>query len=328
MTEFADKYVNLASPKLGCEVVFATDDSFAAKERMIQDHDPIWVPDKYDTYGKWMDGWESKRRRDGRHDWAILKLGVMGVIEAVDIDTSHFTGNYPPAVMIEVSASEDQPTKDSQWFTILAPTSLGPNASHVREVSYNQPVNWLRVHMLPDGGIARLRVYGKPFCDWSTKDPDEIHELSLMVNGARVLGYNDAHYGKVWSILTEGRGENMGDGWETRRRREPGNDWVVVSLGQKGTVERIEVDTCHFKGNFPESCAIDAACVDFGTTESIITQSMIWGRLMERKKLSADTIHTFTKEDLNEFGPITHVRLNIYPDGGISRFRVFGKLAD
>ncbi len=326
MNNFSTEYVNLASPKLGTEVVFATDDSFADKSRMIQDHDPVWIEDKYDDFGKWMDGWESKRRRDGGHDWAVIKLGTKGIVKGVDIDTSYFTGNYPPGCMIEACLSEEQPD-DEQWFSLVEPVSLGPSDHHLVAVECEKPVNWLRVHMLPDGGIARLRVYGEPVCDWSERDENQIYELSLMTNGGRVLGFNNAHYGNVWSILTEGRGVNMGDGWETRRRREPGNDWVVVALGHAGTIERIEVDTCHFKGNFPDACSINAAYVDFGTTQSIITQSMFWDELMEKQKLSADSIHVFEKETLKDMGPITHLRLNIHPDGGISRLRVFGKLA-
>jgi allantoicase len=326
MSNFTTKFVNLASPKLGAKMISATDDSFAPKERLIQDHDAVWIEDKYDDYGKWMDGWESKRRRDGGHDWAVLKLGTQGIIKGVDIDTSHFTGNYPPGAMIEASLSENEPD-EGDWFTLVEPTTLGPSAHHLVEVSYDKPINWLRLHMLPDGGIARLRVYGEPYCEWDKQDADAIHELSLMVNGGRVVAYNDAHYGKVWAILTEGRGENMGDGWETRRRREPGNDWIIIALGAAGHVDHIEVDTAFYKGNFPDRCSIHAARVEMATDKSLVTQSMFWEELMGEQKLSADSIHRFEKDKLNDLGPITHLRLNIFPDGGISRLRVFGKLA-
>lgn len=326
MRDFTEKYVNLASPKLGTEVVFATDDSFADKARLIQDHDAVWLEDKFDDFGKWMDGWESKRRRDGGHDWALIKLGVKGILKGVDIDTSYFTGNFPPGAMIEACLSEGEPGEGATWVTVVEPTTLGPDAHHLIEINYDEPINWLRLHMLPDGGIARLRLYGEPFCAWKKQDPNDIHELSLITNGARVVGYNDAHYGNVWSLLTQGRGVNMGDGWETRRRREPGNDWIIVALGHEGLVDHIEVDTAFFKGNFPESCSIHAAHIQAGTDETIITQSMFWEELMPRQKLSADHIHSFDQGQINDLGPITHVRLNIFPDGGVSRLRIFGKL--
>lgn len=328
LAAYAARYVNLASPKLGTQVVSATDDFFAAKERMIADSEAVFIEDKFDDHGKWMDGWESRRRRNGGHDHAVIRLGTKGVIRAVDIDTSHFTGNYPPAASIEACLCDGEPGEDAQWVEIVPPTSLGPSAHHLVEVADEQHYNWLRLHIYPDGGVARLRVYGEPHCDWQGRDPDASHELSALVNGGRILGYNDAHYGNVWSLLTEGRGVNMGDGWETRRRREPGNDWIVIALGHPGIVDRIEVDTCHFKGNFPDRCSIDAAYVEQGTDESIITQSMFWDELLPQQKLSADNIHFFEQDQFKNLGPVTHVRLNIYPDGGVSRLRIFGKLAD
>jgi allantoicase len=325
LIELASSYVNLASPRFGTKVVFATDDFFAAKERMIQDHDAVWKEDVYDDNGKWMDGWESRRRRDGGRDHAIVKLGSPGIIKGADIDTSYFTGNYPPAASLEACLSDEMPGDDAEWEEILTPQTLGPSAHHAHKIDDPCPYNWVRVNMFPDGGIARLRLYGEAYCDWQNRDHSQTYELSALKNGGRVVGYNNAHYGNTWALLSEGRGADMGDGWETRRRREPGNDWIIVKLGHAGEIEDIEVDTAHFKGNFPDGCSIDAAHVDGGTDASVITQSMFWKELMPRQKLSADTIHKFSKADLNEIGPITHVRLNIYPDGGISRLRLFGK---
>jgi len=162
---------------------------------------------------------------------------------------------------------------------------------------------------------------------WDVRDRKSVHELSLAANGGRIVGYNDAHYGTVWTLITSGRGINMGDGWETRRRREPGNDWIIVKLGAPGIVEEVEVDTCHYKGNYPDACSLQAALVTTGTDSSIITQSMFWDELMARRKLQMDHIHRFSGKDIAATGAVSHVKLNIYPDGGVSRFRVFGRLA-
>jgi allantoicase len=189
------------------------------------------------------------------------------------------------------------------------------------------PFNYLRLHIYPDGGVARLRVFGEPVASWEGAARDEVHELSALRNGGRIVAYNDAHYGTVWTLLTEGRGRDMGDGWETRRRRVPGNDWIIIRLGAAGLVERIVVDTCHFKGNYPDRASLQAAFVEAATDDSIVTQSMFWPELMPPQKLSADAVHEFTGDKVARPGAVNHVKLNIFPDGGVSRLRIFGRLA-
>jgi allantoicase len=175
--------------------------------------------------------------------------------------------------------------------------------------------------------VARLRVYGDPVANWEGKDRRARYELSALKNGGRIIAYNDAHYGSVWTMLLEGRGINMGDGWETRRRREPGNDWIIVKLGVAGIVNRIEVDTAHYKGNYPDRCSISAAMVPSPSDTSVISEAMFWPELMSEQKLEADKIHAFEGNTIAKLGPVNHVRLNIFPDGGISRLRIFGTLA-
>jgi allantoicase len=320
---WASGKINLASPRLGSEVISATDEFFAPKERLLQDAPSVFVPDKFDDHGKWMDGWETRRRRGGGHDHCVIRLGVKGVIEGVDIDTSHFTGNFPPAAALEGCLSDGEPDAGAAWREIVPATSLGGDAHHFIAVEDPGVYSHLRLRIFPDGGIARLRVYGRPRGDWSGGEGPV--ELSALAKGGRVLGYNDAHYGDVWAVLTAGRGVNMGDGWETRRRREPGNDWLIVALGAPGVVERIEVDTAHFKGNYPDRCGLQAALVDGGTDASVITQSLFWDELMAPQKLAADTRQVFDGAAIRRLGPVSHVKLNIYPDGGISRLRIFGR---
>lgn len=325
--EFATRYVNLASARLGAEGVQATDEFFAPLARMLNDAPAVFIADKYDDNGKWMDGWETRRRRDGGRDHCIVRLAWPGVVHGLDIDTSHFTGNFPPAVSIEACMSADEPGEDGPWQELQAAVTLAGDSHHFLTVSRAGPFNWLRVTMHPDGGIARLRVYGEPFCDWSSRNRDTVYELSALENGGRIIGYNNAHYGSPWAILSGGRGADMGDGWETRRRREPGNDWIVVQLGHPGAIERVEVDTAHFKGNYPDRCSVQAALVADGTDQSVITQSMFWDELLGEQKLGMDAIHEFDGNLVGTLGPVSHVRLNIFPDGGVSRLRLFGRPA-
>ncbi len=327
LAALARNAVNLASPRLGAEALAATDEFFAPAARMLADAPPVFIADKFDDHGKWMDGWETRRRRGGGHDHCLVRLGVAGVIRAVDIDTSHFTGNFPPAASIEACLSDGAPGDAAAWTEIVPATPLAGDSRHLIAVADPGVYNHLRLHIYPDGGVARLRVYGEPVRDWSDWDADTVVELSSIANGGRIVGYNDAHYGDAWAILTEGRGRNMGDGWETRRRREPGNDWIIVKLGAPGLIERVEVDTAHFKGNYPDRCSLQAASVDEGTDESVIAQALFWDEIMAPQKLKADRIHVFEGAAIRAASAVSHVKLNIFPDGGISRLRIFGRLA-
>ena len=324
---FARDFVNLASPRLGAKVISATDDFFAPKERLIKESDPVFIADKYDDHGKWMDGWESRRRRGGGNDHCILRLEARGTVKGVDIDTRHFTGNHPPFASIDGCLSETDPDDATEWTPIVAKTAIAADSHNYFEVTSGQRFNHLRLNIYPDGGVARLRVYGQPQCAWQRHDPAGVHELSSITNGGRIIGYNDAHYGSPWVILAPGRGENMGDGWETRRRREPGNDWIVIALGATGVVERIEVDTANFKGNYPDRCSVEAASMETGNESQLMEDGFNWRSLMAEQKLEMDRIHIFEGAKIAKGGAVSHLRLSIYPDGGISRFRAFGKLA-
>jgi allantoicase len=324
--EFVTQYTNLASPRLGAEVTYATDDFFADKSRLIDPADPVFIDGKYDDNGKWMDGWESRRKRGEGYDHCIVRLALPGILHGVNIDTSHFTGNYPPAASIDACFEEGEPTETTVWTEVVSSVTLQGNSHHLVAIKNEGTWSHLRLNIYPDGGVARLRVYGQVQCNWESRDDDEIIDLAALVYGGRGIVASDQHFGSPSNILAPGRGVDMGDGWETRRRREPGNDWAIVSLGHPGVISGIEVDTAHFKGNFPDSCSIQAAMVTAGTDESLVTQSMFWKTLLPEQKLSMDNIHKFSSEIL-DIGPISHVRLNIIPDGGVSRLRLFGKLS-
>ena len=322
LPDFVSAYPNLASERLGAEVVLASDDFFADKARLIQDDEAVFYPDKYDDHGKWMDGWESRRRRGPGHDFCLIRLGEASAIYGVCIDTSHFTGNYPPGASIDVARSENMPSEED-WQPLLNPVELRGDKQHYFGCSSEGSWNWLRLNIFPDGGVARLRVYGRPSRDWENviRSGDEV-ELSGLLNGGRILGYSDAHYGSLWTLLAPDTAKNMGDGWETRRRREPGNDWLILALGHRGEIQHGQIDTSFFKGNFPAAFSLQAADLG-GVPDSVaVTQSMFWEELTPKMELSADSVLAFEVEPPR---PSTHVRLNIYPDGGVSRLRLFGR---
>ena len=323
---FTRRYLNLADPRLGAKAIFASDEFFAPKERMLDPQSAVFIPGKYDDHGKWMDGWETRRKRTTGYDYCIVKLARPGTIYGIDVDTSHFTGNFPPAASIDACyADGDRPADNAQWRTIVPATTLQGNQHHYLELTDVHPYTHLRVNIYPDGGIARLRVYGQPTVDWSRAERGVAVDLAAAENGAYLVATNNQHFGLASTILMPGRGVNMGDGWETRRRREPGNDWAIVALAHPGVIKRVEVDTAHFKGNFPDRCSLQAARVAGGTDESLITQAMFWPVLLPEQPLKMDNVHTYEAE-LAALGPVTHVRFNIFPDGGVSRLRLWGEI--
>ncbi|MGN6229840.1 MAG: allantoicase [Trinickia sp.] len=326
--DFTRRYVNLADPRLGAQALEASDEFFAPKARMLNPEPAVFIPGKYDEHGKWMDGWETRRKRTTGYDWCIVKLARAGIVKGLDIDTSHFTGNFPPAASIEAAyvPGGEQPGSSTQWTQIVPSTTLQGNAHHYVEVPNDQPYTHLRLNLYPDGGVARLRVYGQPQVDWTNVSRGAPVDLAAMENGAYVVAANNQHFGAASNMLMPGRGVNMGDGWETRRRREPGNDWAIIALARPGTITKIEVDTAFFKGNFPDRCSIQAAFVTGGTDSSLITQAMFWPTLLGEQKLEMDKQHFFESE-VAAIGPVTHLRLNIIPDGGVSRLRAWGVLA-
>ncbi len=304
---FATRHPNLASESLGARVLSCSDEFFACAQRMLQDSEPVFIVGKFDDHGKWMDGWETRRRRNGGNDHAIVKLGLPGTIKGLDINTSHFTGNFPPAASV-------------------AAKSLQGNSHHFVEIGDGRVWTHLRLNIFPDGGVARLRVYGQPACDWDRRDPDALVEVSALASGGRVVAYSDAHFGMPTSVIKAGRGVNMGDGWETRRRREPGNDWLILELGHPVEVEKIEIDTAHFKGNYPDRVSVQGALVAESTDQSLVTQAMFWPELLGEQKTEMDKQHFYEGDVIRKVGPVSHVRVNMFPDGGISRVRIWGRL--
>ena len=320
------RYVDLLQPRLGSAVVYATDDFFADKSRLISPEEPVFIPGKYDENGKWMDGWESRRKRTPGHDWCVVRLGVSGMIAGFEIDTRHFTGNYPPEAELEVCrCAEAAPGDDADWVRVTERLKLKGDDRIYVPIEYG-PVTHVRLHIFPDGGVARLRAWGNVVPDWSNRPAEEVIDLLAMANGGRGIIANDEHFGRVGNLTAPGRGVDMGDGWETRRRREPGHDWAILELGALGQIAEVIVDTAHFKGNYPDRCSIQAIAHAKGSPEEMAEAAISWPFLLREVKLSPDQVHSF-REELREIGPVKLVRLNIYPDGGVSRLRMLGSLA-
>ncbi len=312
-------WVRLEQPRLGTRVTYATDDFFAAKERIIDSAEPVFIDDKYDDHGKWMDGWESRRKRIEGHDFCIIRLGVPGVIRGFNIDTSHFTGNYPPAASIEACVSEvDQP--EDGWTEILGRTDLSGDSHNFAAIDNERVWTHLRLHIYPDGGIARLRIFGEVKTDFT--GVEGFVDLAAIENGGRAIACSDEHYGSMHNLNVPGRGVNMGDGWETARRRGPGNDWVIMALAEPGVIERVEVDTAHFKGNYPDRVSLEAAV--FESDDLATADSSGWQILLPDTKLKMDQQHYF--EALEAIGKVSHIRMSIFPDGGVSRLRLFAQV--
>ncbi|MCB1636695.1 MAG: allantoicase [Xanthomonadales bacterium] len=321
--DFARCYVNLADAGLGAKALACSDDFFAAMGRMLDPAEPVFVPGRYDDHGKWMDGWESRRKRQAGHDWCVVRLASPGRLHGVELDTRHFTGNYPPSVSLEcgLAAAEADPAA-IHWQPLLGAVPLQGNGRHWFDLSDVGEVSHVRVNLHPDGGLARLRLYGQPQLPTS----DAQFDLAAAQFGGRVVACNNEHFGPASRLLRPGRGTHMGDGWETRRRREPGFDWCIIELACAGIIEAVEVDTAHFKGNFPDRCSIDGASTDLRDPAALMAAAIYWPALLTAQPLQMDQQQHFRSE-LLPHAAVTHVRFNIHPDGGVSRLRLLGRRA-
>lgn len=321
--------VDLAAARLGGVALLANDEFFAEKENLLKPGPGIFIPDKYTGRGKWMDGWETRRRRTPGHDWCVVRLGLRGSIRQVDIDTSHFLGNHPPFASLEAAClTTDFPAAGEEvaWTSILEKSPLQPGSQNLFAITSEQTWSHVRLNIIPDGGVARLRVYGVVVPDWSNLKPDQLVDLVAIENGGIPLACSDMFFSAMHNLIMPGRAENMGDGWETKRRRGPGHDWIILKPGLPGAIQKIEVDTNHFKGNYPETCSIEGCLAPGATTAALTSPETRWREILPRTKLEADTRHFFERE-LASLAGCTHLRLNIYPDGGVSRLRVWGRPA-
>jgi allantoicase len=323
---------DLASERVGGRALLANDEFFAPKENLLKPGRGVFVADKFTSRGKWMDGWETRRRRSPGFDWCLIALGLRGVVRGLDVDTNHFVGNYPESCSLD-ACDVTRPTTAKRllgepgiWHEILPKTSIKGGAQNLLPVRSLRPWTHLKLNIFPDGGVARLRAYGDVVPDWTAvAKRGKPVDLAAVEHGGLAILQSDMFFGRAGNMLMPGRAKNMGDGWETRRRRGPGHDWCLVKLGASGTIDKVEVDTNHFKGNYPDTCSLEGIHAPDAAGPALAAAGG-WKELLPRTKLKAHHRHVFARE-LAERGPFTHVRLNIFPDGGVSRLRLFGRAA-
>jgi allantoicase len=288
-----------------------------------------WREGAYTERGKWMDGWETRRRRTPGYDWAIIHLGVRGVVRGIVIDTSFFRGNFPERASIEGTDSpgtlsaDHLLSVDTSWRKLVPESPLVGDTKNTFAVIDEQPVTHLRLNIFPDGGVARLRVHGevRPFV---SPTAPEVLDLAAIENGGFSVVCSDMFFGHRQNLIMPGRSTHMGNGWETKRRRGAGHDWTIIKLGQTGDIEWAEVDTDHFKGNAPDACMLESCYAPGAAADSITDDKIAWTEIVSRSKLQPHARHRFPAR---RGAPATHVRLNIYPDGGVARLRLFGRRA-
>jgi allantoicase len=329
MTGSFTDLVDLASERMGGAVVAANDEFFAPKDRLVLGAPAVWREGEYTERGKWMDGWETRRRRHvdhESHDWCVIRLGAPGVVRGVDVDTSFFKGNYPASCAIDGCALPGLPAPDelagAAWQPLLPRTPLQGDSHNLFEVAGASAASHLRLRIFPDGGVARLRVFGEAVADWARLRLRGDVDLAAAEHGGVVVACSDMFFGSRHNLIMPGAATHMGDGWETKRRRGPGHDWTIVRLGARGTIRRAEVDTRHFKGNAPGACSLDA--FDGDEAAALAQAEAGWKVLLPRTPLQPHARHSF-EELLKDAADATHVRFNIFPDGGVGRLRLFGR---
>jgi allantoicase len=308
---------DLAVRPLGGAVIWANDETFAEKENLINQGPATFRPASFGHKGQIYDGWETRRRRDPGHDEAIVRLGVPGVIRGVVVDTAFFKGNYPPEVSVEAIEVDGYPrphelAHDPKWETIVGRAKMYGDTRNPFEVSSEKRWTHVRLSIYPDGGVARFRVHGEGRPDHRFADVPGL-DLAALENGGLVLDCSNRFYSSPQNLIFPGVANVMGDGWETARRRDDGNDWVHIRLAGHGVVAMAEIDTSYFIGNSPGAARLSG-----------LRRDGQWVELLPRTELLADTRHRFPVES---DAVISEARLDIYPDGGLARLRLFGELA-
>ncbi|HEY7703487.1 MAG TPA: allantoicase [Acidimicrobiia bacterium] len=305
--------IELAGVGVGGRAVACNDEFFAPVANLIADGVPQWHEGEYTDRGKWMDGWETRRRREPGHDWAIIGVGLPGVVEEVVVDTAHFKGNYPESFSLEAcGVGTDERLEEAEWVEIVPLTPLAGDTANRFEVASQSRVTHLRLNIFPDGGVARLRVMGTPIPAHDQVCPDRAYaEMAGLAVGGEMIGVSDDFFSDPGRMLRPGPSAGMFDGWETRRRRGQGNDWAIVRLGLAGIPRTAVVDTTHFKGNAPGWVSIEGGQNPNGP----------WKELLPMSPVSADTENRFELEPAD----CSLVRLSIFPDGGVARLRLFGQ---
>ncbi len=318
--------VDLASETMGGRAIWASDRFFASEDNLVKAHEPVWDADRYTDRGKWMDGWEPRRRRHPGHDTAIVALGVAGGLRAVEIDTRHFLGNHAPyasldATVAPADASVEWLRDHADWTPVLRQVRLERGCPNVFVLDAFEGATHVRLHNYPAGGIARLRVFGIAQSPASTHD-DRIDLLAAR-RGGQALACSDMFFSRMDNLIRPDEAANMSDGWETKRSPLPKQDWVILQLSEPGHIDELLVHTRHFKGNYPTGVRIEGLYWPDAPPHAL-SRWTTWSPLCTDAPLGPDRAHTLP---VDHPGPWTHLRMTILSDGGISRLRAFGRPA-
>jgi allantoicase len=311
---------DLASRTFGAGIVYTNDEFFAAADHLIAPAPPVFTPRTFDHRGQVYDGWETRRRREPGHDYAIVRLGAPGVIHGIDVDTAFFTGNFPPHASVDGCTVDGHPDagqlKAATWTPLVSRSPLAGDSQNLFTVDNPRRFTHVRLTIYPDGGVARLRVHGDVVPD--PRLLPAVFDVAAAQYGARVVGCSNMFYGHPQNMLMPGLALSMGDGWETSRRRDDGNDWVTVKLAVPAVIDLADLDTRYFKGNAPGRASLRSVDVRTGSPDDPAD----WFDLLPPVPLAPDTPHRFR---LAEAPAATHVRLDIFPDGGMARLRLLGR---
>ncbi len=308
--------IDLAARRFGGEVVESSDEHFGMAARLVANSEPK-------SGGERVDAWETARRRRSGHEWAIIRLGLPGMVRRIVLDTTHITGSHPAEVSVEAIHMPGDPNlvdlirQPERWRHIVSRTAIGPSTTESFTIGWAEPATHIRLILYPDGAVARLRVMGEPSA--SGRATEQGTDLAAVVNGGLAIDCSDAHFAGPNTMLLEDK-QRQGDGWLTRRRRDGRSDWAVVRLAAPAEIERAVVDTRGFKGNAPEAVSIEGVSAPGASADALRAAS--WETLVDRTNVESDKRREFT--ELSSSGPFSHLRLTIHPDGGINRFQVFG----
>ena len=313
---------DLACEEVGGAALYCNDEFFAEKENLVKPAAAVWKDHLYTDRGKWMDGWETRRRREAGYDWCVVRLGLPGVIHGVVVDTAWFRGNYPAEASLEGCELDDPldlaALARATWTELLPRSALVGDSKNRFAIGHPGRITHLRLNIFPDGGVARLRVHGVVLPRWARLRAGGLVDLAALEHGGWVESCSDMFFGSRNNLIKPGPSRTMADGWETRRRRGPGHDWALVRLATTGVVEGLELDTSHFKGNAPGRCLVEGLLPIGGSGDG----EPLWRPILS-SPLQPHTRHLFDDE-LRRVGAVTHLRLSVFPDGGIARMRAWG----
>ena len=316
---------DLASRLLGSSVVVANDEFFAEKENLIKPEPATHATGDFGHKGKVYDGWETRRRREAGHDWAVVRLGSQGIVHGVVVDTAFFKGNYPPEISVEAAKAEGYPSPaelaELRWHELVGRVAASGDSANRYPVDDRHRWTHLRLSIYPDGGVARLRVHGE-----IVPDPAFLTgtiDLAALENGGRVTGCSNAFYSSPEHLIMPGVARVMSDGWENARRRDDAGDYVEFELAGAGLIHHAEIDTSYFIGNAPGWVRLSAAGETDPAGPHQAGPNPARPDLLPRTRVQPDTRHRFL---INSTEPTTRVRLDVIPDGGLSRLRLYGSL--